>query len=91
MNVTERAMKLVIGSCEQTQDRLSDRLDGELRGLRRLRMAAHLAYCHRCRAVFRSLSRVVERVHLLGRGDFAPPPAPSGSDRIVERIRRERR
>jgi predicted anti-sigma-YlaC factor YlaD len=84
-------MKLVTGSCEQTQERLSDRLDGELRGPRRLRVAAHLAHCHRCRAVLRSLSRAVQRVRLLGRKDFAPPAAPSIADDVVERIRRERR
>ena len=84
-------MDAVVGSCEETQEQLSDRLEGDLRGLRRLRVAAHLARCDRCRAVMRSLSRTVEQVRLLGRGDFSPPPGPSVSDDVVERIRRERR
>lgn len=84
-------MKLVTGSCEETQEQLSDRLDGDLRGLRRLRVAAHLAHCDRCRAVLRSLSRTVEQVRALGRADFVPPPGRSVSDDVVERIRRERR
>lgn len=84
-------MDAIVGSCEQTQEQLSDRLDGELRGLRRLRVAAHLARCDRCRAVLSSLSRTVEQVRLLGRADFAPPPTRSVSDDVVERIRRERR
>jgi predicted anti-sigma-YlaC factor YlaD len=83
-------MDAVVGSCEETQEQLSDRLEGDLRGLRRLRVAAHLSRCDRCRAVMRSLSRTVEQVRLLGRGDYLPPPGPSVTDDVVERIRRER-
>lgn len=84
-------MDAVVGSCEETQEQLSDRLEGDLRGLRRLRVAAHLSRCDRCRAVMRSLSRTVEQVRLLAQADFFPPPGPSVTDDVVERIRRERR
>ena len=87
----QKMMDAVVGSCEETQEQLSDRLEGDLSGLRRLRVAAHLAGCDRCRAVMRSLSRTVEQVRLLGRADFNPPPGPSVTDDVVERIRRERR
>ncbi len=81
----------VVGTCEEAQVQLSDRLDGNLRGRRRLRVAAHLWCCDRCRAVMRSLSRTVEQVRLLAQADFDPPPGPSVTDDAVERIRRERR
>lgn len=89
--IGQKMMDAVIGSCEETQEQLSDRLDGELRGLRRLRVSLHLSRCDRCRAVMRSLSRTVEQVRLLGRADFVPPPGPSVTDVVAERIRRERR
>lgn len=82
-------MDVAVGSCEETGERLSDRLEGELRGLRRLRVAAHLSRCDRCRAVLRSLTRTVDQVRELGRADFAPPPAGSVTDGVVERIRHE--
>lgn len=86
----QKLMDVVVGSCAETQERLSDRLDGELRGLRRLRVAAHLLRCQRCRAVLRSLGWTVEQVRLLGRSNFVPPPGPSVTDDVVTRIRRER-
>jgi len=84
-------MDVAVGSCEETSERLSDRLEGELSGFRRLRVAAHLSRCHRCRALLRSLTRTVDQVRELGRADFAPPPAESVTDDVVERIRHERR
>ncbi len=84
-------MDLLVGSCEETGEQLSDRMEGELRGLRRLRVAAHLSRCDRCRAVLRSLTRTVDQVRTLGQVDFMPPPAGSVTDDVVERIRRERR
>ena len=84
-------MDVLVGSCEETGERLSDRMEGELRGLRRLRVAAHLSRCDRCRAVLRSLTRTVDQVRTLGQVDFAPPPSSSVTDDVVERIRRERR
>jgi predicted anti-sigma-YlaC factor YlaD len=88
----QKLMDTMVGSCEETQEQLSDRLEGELRRFRRLRVAAHLARCDRCRPLMRSLARTVEQVRLLGKADFAPPPpSRSISDDVAERIRRERR
>jgi len=88
----QKLMDAMVGSCEETQAQLSARLEGELRGLRRLRVAAHLARCHGCQSVMRSLARTVEQVRLLGKApDFAPAqPGQSVSDDVAERIRRER-
>jgi predicted anti-sigma-YlaC factor YlaD len=87
----QQIMDAVVGSCEETQEQLSDRMEGQLRGLRRLRVSMHLIGCDRCRAVLRSLIRTVEHVHELGRVDFAPSPDGSVTDRVIERIRHERR
>ena len=87
--IKQQMMDAVVGSCEETQARLSDRMEGELRGLRRLRVSMHLLGCDRCRAVFRSLVRTVGHVHELGHQDFAPPPDGSVTESVVERIRRE--
>lgn len=62
-------MRLLIGSCEETRDRLSDHLEGSLPPQRRRRVQRHLRYCRRCRAVYASLVRTVERVRALGLED----------------------
>ncbi len=82
-------MDLVVGSCEETGERLSDRLEGTLRGVRRFRVSAHLADCDRCRAVLNSLSRAVELLRELGETSFVPPKSASVAGIVVERIRRE--
>ena len=87
----QQMMDAVVGSCEETQEQLSGRMEGQLRGFRRLRVSMHLMGCDRCRAVFRSLVRTVERVHELGRVDFAPPAERSVAQDVIERIRRDRR
>jgi predicted anti-sigma-YlaC factor YlaD len=88
----QKLMDRTVGSCEETQEQLSDRLEGELHGVRRLRVAAHLARCGRCRPLMRSLARTVEQVRMLGKADFSPPPpSRSVNDEVAERIRRERR
>lgn len=78
-------MDIVRGSCDQTRDQLSGYLEGELRGLRRLRVRMHLAGCSACRAALRSLRKTVERLAELG--DMAPA-TPSVAPAVVERIRR---
>lgn len=82
-------MDLLVGSCEETGERLSDRMEGELRGFRRLRVAMHLWRCEGCSALLRSLTRTVDEVRELGRIDYVAPSAGSVSDEVVERIRRE--
>ncbi len=85
----QKAMDVLVGSCAETREQLSERMEGELPGLRRLRVAAHLAGCEACRALLRSLTRTVEQVRTLGQADFAPPPDGSVADDVVERIRHE--
>jgi len=82
-------MNLVVGSCEETGEFLSSRMEGELRGLRRLRVSAHLWRCDGCRVVLGSLSRTVERLGAIGQAGFAPPLRPSVSSVVIERIRLE--
>ena len=88
--IKQQMMDAVVGSCAETQEQLSDRIEGELRGWRRLRVSMHLMGCDRCRAVLRSLIRTVDHVHELGRVDFAPAPDGSVADDVVARIRHER-
>jgi predicted anti-sigma-YlaC factor YlaD len=73
------------GTCHETGEHLSAHLDGELRGLRRLRIACHLARCELCQAVLRSLLRTLEELRSLGRTEFAPEP--SVVPAVVARIR----
>ena len=82
-------MELVVGSCEETSERLSDRLEGTLSGVQRWRVSLHLARCDRCRALLRSLAGTVEQLRLLAQSDFQPPETTSVVDKVVERIRRQ--
>jgi predicted anti-sigma-YlaC factor YlaD len=77
---------VLYGSCAETGARLSDYLEGELRGFRRFRVAGHLARCERCRAVLASLARTVEQLRALGRDQ---PEIDSVAETVVDRIRRE--
>jgi predicted anti-sigma-YlaC factor YlaD len=54
---------LLEASCAATAEALSDRLEGELRGLRRLQVSRHLTRCRRCRATLASLARLVRALH----------------------------
>jgi len=54
---------LLEASCAATAEALSDRLEGEPSGLRRLRVGWHLAPCGRCRATLASLVRLVQALH----------------------------
>jgi anti-sigma factor RsiW len=73
------------GTCHETGEHLSEHLDGELRGLKRLRVVRHLERCELCQAVLRSLIRTIDGLRALGR---AEPAAPSVAPVVVERIRR---
>jgi len=80
-------MDMMVGSCEQTREQLSAHVDGELTGMRGLRVRLHLAGCDACSAVARSLRNTVERLHEL-EDSFVPEPAPSVAPAVLERIQR---
>lgn len=67
--------------------RLSEQLDGELRGRAAKRVLRHLARCERCREALRSLARAVDGLGSLGQVTVAVA-APSVADWVVDRIRR---
>ena len=80
-------MDMMVGSCAETREQLSAHLEGELTGLRGLRVRLHLAGCDACSAVARSLRRTVERLHEL-EDSFVPDQAPSVAPAVLERIQR---
>jgi anti-sigma factor RsiW len=81
-------MDTIVGSCEQTRAQLSDHLDGELHGTRRLRVRLHLAGCEACTAVARSLRATIERLHRLEESFHPDPATPSAVRAVLERIRK---
>jgi anti-sigma factor RsiW len=80
-------MDMMVGSCAETREQLSAHIDGELTGMRRLRVRLHLAGCDACSALARSLRNTVERLHEL-EDSFVPDPAPSVAPAVLERIQR---
>ncbi len=82
-------MDMMVGSCMETREQLSAHLEGELTGLRRLRVRLHLAGCSVCSAGARSLRKTIERLHQLDQA-FAPGPSPSVVPAVLERIRESR-
>ena len=78
-------MGLLEASCATTAEALSDQLEGELRGLRRLRVSRHLARCKRCRVTLESLLRLVQTLRALG-GAEAPVDR-SVAERVLTRLR----
>jgi anti-sigma factor RsiW len=78
-------MDMMVGSCEETRELLSEHVDDELTGLRRLRVRLHLAGCDACSAVARSLRKTVERLHEL-EDTFVPEAAPSVAPAVLERL-----
>jgi anti-sigma factor RsiW len=80
-------MDVMVGSCEESRELLSAHVEGELTGLRRLRVRLHLAGCDACSAAVRSLRRTIERLHEL-EDTFTPDPAPSVAPTVLDRIRR---
>lgn len=81
-------MRPWIGSCAETEARLSDHLEGDLPEAEERRVRRHLARCRRCASVYDSLVRAVERVRSLGRED-TDVPVPSIAEAVAERIRHE--
>jgi predicted anti-sigma-YlaC factor YlaD len=76
---------LLEASCSATAEALSDRLEGELRGLRRLRVSRHLTRCARCGTTLASLARLVQTLRMLGRAE--PRAGDSVAEQILARIR----
>ena len=70
-------MGLLEASCAATADALSDRLEGELGGLQRLRIDRDLARCTLCRSTLASLIRLVRVLRTLGDAE-----APSAGSRV---------
>ena len=79
-------MDMIVGSCTETGEQLSAHLEGELTGLRRLRVRLHLAGCSVCSAAARSLRTTIDRLHQLDQA-FVPGPEPSVVPAVLERIR----
>jgi len=80
-------MDMMVGSCAETREQLSAHVDGELTGLRRLRVRLHLAGCDACSAVARSLRATIAHLHEL-EDSFVPEPSPSVAPAVLERIQR---
>ena len=77
-----------VATCAETRERLSAHIDGELKGREGKRILRHLARCHHCRELLRSLTRAVDSLRALGQRDV-PSPTPSVADAVVDRIRHE--
>ncbi len=80
-------LQLLIGSCEDAAAHLSGYVEGELRGLRRLRVRLHVALCARCAQVLDGLEATVAALHTLGARE--PDASPELARAVVERIRRD--
>ena len=52
-------LKPWIASCQETGNRISDYLDGELEGRSLARVRRHLARCKRCQAMLESMQRTL--------------------------------
>jgi len=65
-------------TCDQTEERLSDHLDGLLAASERSGFDAHLAGCPRCRTMVAQVSGVLRQVHRL-----EPLPEPPGLFRKI--------
>lgn len=72
-------------SCAATSEALSARLEGELRGLRRRRVARHLARCTRCQQTLASLAWLVRALRTVR--DVEPNNRGSLVDDVLARIR----
>ena len=78
-------MGFLEASCAATSDALSSRLEGELRGLRRRRVARHLARCSRCQHTLLSLARLVNALRTIR--NVEPNNRGSLVDDVLARIR----
>lgn len=83
-----KLMRPWIGTCEETEACLSDHLEAGLAPQQERLVRRHLVWCRRCRMLYESLVRTVERVRALARVDEGVP-APSVVGVVTERIRHE--
>ena len=83
----ERNVSILIAGCEETRDALSDVVDHELRGSRRVRVALHLVMCSRCRRMLDSVRRTVGALRDI-RLRLEPEPALVAA--VVQRVREDR-
>ncbi|HUG56139.1 MAG TPA: zf-HC2 domain-containing protein [Candidatus Limnocylindrales bacterium] len=88
MNAAMVLMRPWVATCDETRERLSAHLEGDLEGREAKRVLRHLVRCPYCREALRSLARTVEGLRSLGRGDALPRAGPSVADAVVDRIRR---
>jgi anti-sigma factor RsiW len=84
----ELVMRPWVATHEETWERLSAHLEGELEGRDAKRVLRHLARCHHCRELLRSFARAVDSLRALGQSDV-PAPRPSVADAVVDRIRHD--
>src|SRR5690606_5413158 len=68
-------------ACFKIRDRLLDHHFGELEGLEKQRVEAHLAHCEECRNVVTRLGNAFAAAT-----DWNPEPKPGEIDRLVERL-----
>jgi predicted anti-sigma-YlaC factor YlaD len=74
-----------VATCEETRERSSAHLEGDLVGREAKRVLRHLARCRHCRELLQSLARAVDKLRSLGQADF-PSPAPSVAHAVITRI-----
>jgi len=79
----KRLMDSLVGSCQASQDAMSDHLDGGLGTAQALRLRLHLLGCNACRHVLASLRTTIDRLRQLDRDRPAGQSiAPTVLDRI---------
>jgi len=87
----EMVMKPWVASCDETRERLSAHLEGELTGREQKRVLRHLVRCKHCRAVLESLAHTLDHLRSLARIDVPAPAPATTASAVIERIRRELR
>lgn len=80
-------IRLLTGSHAQIEEKMSDDLDGELRGLSRRRFHLHLAWCEGCSSMYECLRMTVVGLRSLKR--IQPEPRPALADAVLECIHRD--
>jgi len=79
--------RLLTGSHEHTESRMSEHLDEELRWFARFRFVQHLAWCDGCSSMYECLRVTVGGLRSMK--SQQPEPAPAIADAVVEQIHRE--